>query len=444
MADEWGWRSLSDRLQKNLNFVESKTPLIENIGGFYRNRNYLRFDPLGDAELEKEINGKRVEDTYELRNDLRVEADLKFRDLISGKVSVDLQLDYGVDRDDFRGTEETFRLFEGYGDIKWKSLDARIGRQVIRWGKADEVNPVDNFTPEDFKEYVNLDRADRKLPVLALYPKYFFRPSTSLEGIWIPFFSENLIAESEQDWEFFFRRNYRKRLGFTPFPEKRPGRRFENSVWATRLVHQGSLADASLSYAYHFEQNPTYEIHRNPPFAPPPVPGTIDTVWTREHSVGTDFEFARNDFGVRGEGVFTTNKPYITHDTSDDDFVERKHTFQTVIGFDYTYKSDNYINLQYTQDFILDHEEAMEPRAYESSITWRVWRKFFHEKLKIQSVGRFYLTDLDFYYKFDLTYELAQDLEINTGVMIFEGEEQDIFGQFDKNDQLFLNTKYTF
>lgn len=229
-------------------------------------------------------------------------------------------------------------------------------------------------------------------------------------------------------------------------PEKRLGRQFKNAVWATRLVRQGDLADVSVSYAYHFEQNPSFVIHRDPLFAIglSPIPGTFDTVWTREHSIGTDFEMARDDLGFRGEAVFITDKPYVTHDATDDDLVERKLTFQTILGFDYTYKSDNYINLQYTQDFILDHEEAMEPAAYESSFTLRVWRKFFHDKLKVQFLGRYYVTDIDFYYKADLTYELEEDLELHTGVMWFGGDEQDIFGQFDKNDQLFLDLKYSF
>ena len=440
-----GWSSLNESLEKNLSFVADKTPLLENIGGFVRNRHYLRFDPLGDTEPEKAINGKRVEDTYELRNDIRVDLDLQYKDMASGRVSVDTQLDHGVNRDDFHTTQKSLRLFEGYLDTHWKSLEARIGQQVIRWGKADEVNPIDNFTPEDYTEFINLDRADRKLPTLATYLKYYFSDVNHWEGIWIPFFNENRIAESEEDWEFFFRRNYRKRLGLVAQPEQRPGKQFKNSVWATRMVHQGSFMDASLSYAYHFEQNPSYKITLNPLFpALSPFPGTIDTVWKRQHSIGADFEIPRGDFGARGEMVFTTNKPYITNDITDEDLIEYKNVFQTVTGFDYTYRSHYYINLQLTQDFILEHEDAMEPRGYEPSVTFRLQRKFLHEKLKFQLMGRYYFSDVDFYYKANVIYELLEDLEVDFGAFFFEGKEQDLFGQFDKNDQLYLNLKYSF
>jgi hypothetical protein len=433
------WQQVDGSVQKSQRFLEDKLPLVENIGGYVQNRHYLRVHSMGKVDKDRELTGKRVEDTYEFRNDIRLETDLQVKDWATGRVSLDTQLDYGVDRDDFRPVQQSFKLFEGYGDFHYRQVDLRVGRQVIRWGKADNVNPIDNFTPQDFSEFLNHEREDRKLPVLAGYLKYFFKDSLHWEGIWIPFFQESIFAESEDDWELFFRRNYRKTLGFTFLPEKRPGRRLENSVWATRFVHEGSKADVSLNYAYHFEQNPTYEVHRDPlfPLGLSASPGTVDTVWTRQHTIGTDFEMARNDLGIRGEAAFMTDKPYVTYDLTDDDFVERKHTFQTVLGGDYTYKSNTYLNLQFTQDFILDHEEAMEARAYEYSVTFRLWRKFYHEKLKLQFQGRYFFSEFDFYYKADATYELTDDLEVNSGVMIFQGEDQDLFGLFAKNDQVF-------
>lgn len=193
------WNTFDEAVGRPMDFLEKNIPLVQNLGGSARTRHYLRFHSLGPVHLEKAVAGKRIEDTYEFRNDIRFESDLALRNLATGKASMDIQMDYGVNRDDFRPEEHTFKLFEGYGDFKWKTWDLRVGRQVIRWGRADEVNPVDNFTPENFKEYVNFDRADRKWPVLAAYLKQFFTDRISWEGIWIPFFSENLIAESEQD-----------------------------------------------------------------------------------------------------------------------------------------------------------------------------------------------------------------------------------------------------
>jgi len=161
---------MTQAFNKGTDFIEKKTPLLKDITGFAETRHYLRVHSIGDVNDDREVSGKRVEDVYEFRNNIRMAADLVLSEVISGKASLDAELDYGVDRNsDFGSEEERLRLWEGYADLDFGDLSARIGRQVIRWGKADEVNPVDNFTPENFKEYINHERADRKWPVLAVY-----------------------------------------------------------------------------------------------------------------------------------------------------------------------------------------------------------------------------------------------------------------------------------
>lgn len=425
--------------------VEQTMPFSPKISGYVRNRNYVRPYALDNPDLSRNQFHKNVENDYELRNDIRLVSDLTFTPAVTGRVSVDTQLDYGWNHDDFRTENTSIKPFEYYADFTRNAWDLRLGSQVISWGKSDEYNPVDNFTPEDFKEFLNLERAERKLPVVAAYLKNRISETWSWEGIGMPFFRENLIAESDQDWEFFFRRNYRKTLGFRAEEEDRPEKNLSNSVWATRFLHQGDLMDYSFSYAYHFDQNPAYKIHADPLFllGATTSPGTIETVWEREHSVGFDFEIPKGEFGYRGEVVYTTHKPFVTEDTADGDFVEYKNVIDSVIGFDYSH-GDYYFNLQYTQFFILDHEELMEPRAYESSIILKASRKFMHDKLEIEGLTRYFLTDVDFFYKIHAIYELRENFKMDIGYMVFEGEDLGIFGQYDTNDQAFLNFKYDF
>ncbi|MCM8794185.1 MAG: hypothetical protein NC819_00040 [Candidatus Omnitrophica bacterium] len=403
-------------------------PFFEGLHGVIRSRQY--------ADIKRDSDS---EETFETRNDMRLELALRFSQGITGVLSGEVETNFGMNRDDFHPEERTIRLFEAYTDVNWGDVDLRIGQQVIRWGKGDEINPIDNFTPENLKEGINLDRADRKFPVPAAYGKYFFLDRTHWEGIWIPFFRANLLAGSGQDWEPFFRKNYRN-LGFVFLPERRRDRGLSDSVWATRLVHEGTLGDVSVSYAYHFDQNPSYEVFRSPAVLPP----TVETVWKRIHSVGSDFEIAHEGWGFRGEAVYTAGKPHITFNTSDDNLVEEKNTFQALLGVDRTFANEIYANLQLIQDFILNHEDGMQARAYEASISFRVWKKFLHDRLKLQWTGRSFLTDKDLFYKVDLTCEIKEDVEVGIGVMVFEGESQGLFGQFDDNDHVFVRAKFSF
>lgn len=434
-------------LERGILLIEDKVPFIRDISGFAWMRHYFRVQAVGPAKSEPSLRaGKRIPDTYEFRNHIRLRSDWSLPSYLTGRVSVDAELDYGVDRDDFRPIDQRLWLFEAYGEADQGDLNLRLGRQIIRWGKTDEVSPVDNFTPQNFKEFINMERADRKWPVLAARVKYFINAATRWEGVYIPFFQENLTSESEEDWELFFRRNYRKKVGLSPLPESRPAKSFENGVWATRIVHQGTFADIALSYAYHFEQNPSYKVNFNPLYLAglSNSPGTFQTVWPRQHTAGLAFEAARNEWGFRGEFAYVVNKPYVTFDTTDDDLIEKKDTIQNVIGIDRTFRTNTYVNLQYTQDFILNHDRDMEPRSYESSVTWRLWQKFWHDKLKFEFTGRYFFTDVDWYYKVLANYEPWEDFEVELGFMVFEGEELGLFGQFDDNDQLYLSTKYHF
>jgi len=420
-------------LQKSILIAKDKLPFVQDITGYVQTRNFF------DAE-----RNTPTEERYELRNDWRLEVPLQVAQYLSGLVSTNLELDFGKNTEDFRPEEITFRLWEGYADLEWEKISLRIGRQTIRWGKGDRINPIDNFTPQNFKEFFNFPRAERKLPILAVYPKYFATDNWTWEGIWFPFFNKNLIAEADQDWAPFYPNNL-VNAGFVFSPENKPARSFENSTWATRVIHRGSFADVSASYAYHFDQNPVYRVIGRTPvlfaLGLTPSAGRVETDWVREHTMGIDFEFTHKGWGFRGESAFTTRQPFTTVRVTDDDLVERKDVLRTLVGFDYTYKSDNYINLQLSQTFIPGQASGMAARGYESSLVFRLHRNFLNDKLQFSWEGITELTDVDFYHQFDITYEPRDNLEVSTGFFFYEGELEGLWGQYDKNDQFYASVK---
>lgn len=41
-------------------------------------------------------------------------------------------------------------LREGYLDLAVNDADFRLGKQIVKWGRADTINPTDNLTPSDY------------------------------------------------------------------------------------------------------------------------------------------------------------------------------------------------------------------------------------------------------------------------------------------------------
>jgi hypothetical protein len=399
---------------------------VDDFGGYLWTRHYWHLH-----------QGMDTDDVYEWRLRLPV----RVSEHVSGVISADAGADYGFEDESGPGVE----LHEAYADITPDVCRIRVGRQVIRWGKGDEINPTDGFTPEDLSEALNLDRADRKLPVLALYPRFYVGDRLTWDLVWLPRFRPNVVGDVEDQWDLFVPRNYRS-MGFAFEPEDPPDDMYQDSVWATKIVYQGDLGDASVSYAYHFEQNASYEVSRNPDFVPggDAPPATVETVWRRVHSIGGDFEAAHEGWGFRGEAVYTIGKPHITFDPADTDTLAEKDTITCLLGVDRLFRNDFYLNLQLIQDVILGYEDDMEPHPYEASATFRFWKQFFRQTLRLQFTGRYFFTDPDYFYKVNAIYELKEALELDVGLMVFGGEEEGLFGQFDDNDQLFASVKYSY
>jgi hypothetical protein len=79
----------------------------------------------------------------------------------------------------------------------------------------------------------------------------------------------------------------------------------------------------------------------------------------------------------------------------------------------------------------------------ETTLTLMLATDFLHEKLKPQILV-LYGDDNDWRISPKVSYEISDQWLATMGVHIFEGKEQHLNGQFDKNDEVFFELKYTF
>jgi len=420
----------SDPSGESQKFSAPKKDWFKNldIHGYVRTRHYFDIDRDYDEES-----------TYECRNDVRLEKNLTFTPNITGTVSIDGRYHFlASESDSYETTEGFVRLWEGYISAKLGKSDTRIGQQIIRWGKSDEQNPTDVFTPEDFSEYLNFtSRADRKIPVLLLKQEYYLGQNNSdiFEGIWVPFFTPDRMAEAGRDYDPFVKRAYHATYGVA-IDDKRPKKRIENSSFAGKWTHIGENADFSLSYSYHFNQTPSYHIL--------PLEGKVEEKYFRQHTIGGDFETVIGKLGLRGEGAFTTNKLYVNIDSLDEDKVFKKNAFVGIIGGDYTFRHDIYVNLQYMSEFIFDYQDYTIEQEYSDSILWKLSKSFMRDKLKFETIGRWFFSRRDYYLTLRGSYDLTDALCFTLGMDVYDGDEDMSFGQADRADQIFTHLRYSF
>ena len=326
--------------------------------------------------------------------------------------------------------EYDLELHEAYLSHTTPDWDLRLGRQIVRWGKADQISPVDNVNPQDLREFVIPDLEDRKVPNwmarLRLFPG-----DLTLEGVFIPFFRENTFDYSGNTWALLGVDDQGLRID-----EDEPGHGLDNADWGMRASASMAGWDMALSYLQATEKSPNLRFDPLAPQGP-----TLHADYRRQHIIGWEFETTVDKFGFRGEGAYFDEQSLPTQSMNS---VTRPMT-HSVVGVDYLGEADWYINVQLSHQHIFDHEEDIlflrQDNFYVSGeINKEFWRGNTMLKLRYAvdlHDGGSLLTPETI-----LTY--FENLELSLGANLFFGPRSSYFGRYSDNDQAFLKAVYHF
>jgi hypothetical protein len=75
---------------------------------------------------------------------------------------------------------------EAYVDLRYGDFWARLGRQIVSWGKSDGVYLLDNIHPFNFRETVLLIEEEVKIPQWMINLNYRFGTVGTVQVLWIP------------------------------------------------------------------------------------------------------------------------------------------------------------------------------------------------------------------------------------------------------------------
>jgi hypothetical protein len=88
-----------------------------------------------------------------------------------------------------------FAIRQASGTIRGGRVVVDVGKQFIRWGKADILTPTDRFAPKDFLEVTD----DEFLAVTGARVQYESGPQ-SLDIVWVPTFTPSRIPLLNRRW----------------------------------------------------------------------------------------------------------------------------------------------------------------------------------------------------------------------------------------------------
>jgi hypothetical protein len=132
-----------------------------------------------------------------------------------------------------------------------------VGKQFIRWGRADILNPTDRFAPRDYLNVID----SGFLPVLAVRPSIQMGQET-LEGVWVPQLTPSRLPLPDQRWSIL------PPVAAGISLEGSAGGIPERSQYGVRWNHAGSRLEFALSYFDGLDHLPSIEVRpRSEPFS---------------------------------------------------------------------------------------------------------------------------------------------------------------------------------
>ncbi len=429
----------------------------------------LRFG--GFLEVTGGLDLKRddsFEHTQSFRNRVRLESKFPLAAplenshvLVSGESDT---LWFGPHRD---WNDHAFRLYETYFHGTKGPWELRLGKQIIRWGKTDQLSPVDNLNPQDLRQFIVPTLEERKIPNWMARVRFLQDP-LFLEAVAIPFFEPADIDFFATDWAIF--RHTREVLKKAPVPaslqeavasveidENEPSHTLRNTQWGMRTGITLSGWDLAASYLYAWNPMPFIKsfpvkgIRSNGSFDPDEimkatfqgtfVPGNVTVDYQRTHTFGLEWETVLGHFGFRGETALSSHAVFLRSNLTS---VTQRVLF-SVLGIDRTWPHDWYTNVQLGHQVLLDYDDSvLYFKRHNVSLNGEIRRDFLRGDLEARLRGLIMLTDGGSTWNPSLTYRRFAPLTITTGLNLFAGPSDTFLGTYSQNDQAYVTVRYDF
>ena len=373
-----------------------------------------------------------------LRMDLNLELNARFskqwQARITGKGAWDAA--YTVKgRDEFTDDvldhyEKAFELGETYvqGSLT-ERLDIKFGRQVVVWGKSDNIRVTDVLNPLDLREPGITDIEDLRLPVTMTRLDYYIG-NWSLTGIAVHEIRFNKNPEYGNDFY----------PGATwPPHEDKPGSDIGHTEYAAAI--NGIFSGWDISFYGADDYNDTAHVQ----IVSPGLPPVVNRKHARLKMLGAAFNVATGNWLFKTEGAWIDgfkffNAPGKTYSRTD-----------ILAGLEYSGFTDTTLTIEAVNRHINGFDKTLKSapdsaQPDECQWTARASRDFLNDTLTFTLLLSTYggKGEDGAYQRFTAEYDITDFLQISGGVILYESGDLAAFKHIGDNDRLFCDIRYRF
>ncbi|MFC1561392.1 hypothetical protein ACFL6I_01845 [candidate division KSB1 bacterium] len=338
----------------------------------------------------------------------------------------------------------TWDFQEAYIDLYYDWADFRFGKQVVAWGKADELNPTDVLNPQNLGN-ITEEKNIRKIGLLMLKSNFYVGGNTV-----------SLIWKPEFDYYRFPVDNPRISIipsfgtGGAPDPQL-PENELDQTEWAVKISRTIGYYDFSVSYFDGWDAifTPIFTLNllNDPPL-------TVDRfVFHRTKMYGFDYAGSIRSFGFWGESAY-----FLTEDSDGVDPYVKNPYIQAVLGTDYTFANGVKINIQAYQEFLTKINNNLEEEQekgiisrlglglpLQQAVSSRISKKFgASEQHSVELFGIFDTEESGYILQPKINFSPEDALVFEFGFALYGGKTNSLFGRFGQNDEISLKATYSF
>lgn len=331
---------------------------------------------------------------------------------------------------DIETEEDQLRLREAYLDYQAGKWDFRVGRQVIAWGKADNVTVTDLICPIDYRDYFCYEFSDTKKPVEAAKTR-FRKGDMTTELVWVPFFEAVGYPAADNPWL-----KTDEASSIIVQTADQPEKNLKNSEWFGRVTFNREGFDYALSAFHCWWDTPVYQLVTANSAA------FLQGEYYRVSGVGGEFSVPVGDLVIRGETAFFEGRRF-ERDSYSKDYLERA-ALKMLLGLDW-YPGDNWtVTAQVADEKILDYDKDMAEDEHDWLGTLKLTKKLLRETLTLSGLICAALDETDYYLKLSGEYALTDELHLICGLLFFDGDTDGVFGQYRDKDGFLFKLRYSF
>ncbi|MCP4407272.1 MAG: hypothetical protein GY807_05820 [Gammaproteobacteria bacterium] len=296
---------------------------------------------------------------------------------------------------------------------------------------------LDVVNPQSFREFILEDFEQSRIPLWTLNAE---RPvgDWTLQLLWIADQTYHALPEQQGTYAFTSPRlRPQAPPGVTArvLGPERPDRFLADSDAGLRLTSFLDGWDLSLNYLYQYHNQPA--LHQR--IIPGPAPVVEITLrYHRTHLLGGAFSRALEDWVVRGEFGYFSDRFFVSADPSFADGVAKSRELSYVLGLDWSGLHDTFLSTQLFQSWLPDHNRGFTQPELDTSLTFLMRREFWNDTLSAEVLWISNINDGDGLVRPKVSYDMQDGVSIWCGLDIFYGEHDGLFGQFNDNDRLLL------